>query len=236
MRRIWLPVMGGALLVVVDACAPVRQVRPLPAEAMQWRATFGGPVIHFAGAVLPIPFTSVGVDRGLTNRWTVGATAYPTAWLFGAFQMDAHALYGVYQPDPQQAPWIPGLSVGGALNYTIERWEWRHRLWPEASLNLWWELGPRVMIYGGVANWWELRTTRAHAQPQRYHWIWNPHLGIQWGRKRRTYQVEVKALAPFAPNDEVVVDYVKPFGRRGALGVYVAVAKQWRKASKSTVR
>ncbi len=232
MKKQWLqrlnrPGIGwlySLVAVFLWQCAPVRQVVPLPAEATEVRASLGGPVIHFAGAVLPIPFTSVGLDHGVRENLTVGGTIYPTAWLFGAFQVDAHVLYGLRSAG--QKCWQPGVSVGAALNYTIERWEWQQGFWPEVDLNLWWPMGSHSLVYGGLSNWFELKKFRAHDQPQPYHWIWNPHVGLQWGRGKRRFQLEMRMLAPFAPNDEVVVDYVKPWGRRGALGLYFAVGRR----------
>ncbi len=216
---------------VMVGCAPVRQIKPLPMGVVETRASLGGPLIHFGGAVIPIPFTSVGIDYGVRRHLTLGGTIYPTAWLFGAFQMDMHALYALYVPSATQSRGMPGVSLGAAINYTVERWAWRQGIWPEIDFNCWWQLGKRTLAYGGIGNWFELRSKRSHGQPQQYHWIWNPHLGVQWQAKRFHYQVEVKALAPFAPNDEVVVDYLKPFGRRGAMGIYVSVAKRWPKSA-----
>ena len=215
-----------ALLVglVLWRCAPVRQVAPLPEGSTEVRASLGGPLIHFAGAVMPIPFMSLGLDHGIRERLTVGGTIYPTAWLFGAFQVDAHALYGLRAPGDRW--WQPGVSAGAALNYTIDRWEWQQGLWPEVDLNVWWPAGAHAVVYAGLSNWFELKGRRAHDQPQSYHWIWNPHLGLRWGGGKWKYQLEARALAPFAPNDEVVVDYVKPWGRRGAAGVYFAVFRR----------
>ncbi|MFZ9612450.1 MAG: hypothetical protein ACO29Q_04140, partial [Crocinitomicaceae bacterium] len=62
----------GALLLVFASCAPARFVEPLKKGQQVITGNFGGPVAKIPGiGAIPIPFTSIGYGRGLTNKTTV---------------------------------------------------------------------------------------------------------------------------------------------------------------------
>jgi hypothetical protein len=50
--------------------------------------------------------------------------------------------------------------------------------------------------------------------------IFSPQLGHVFERGKWNYTLEVKFLAPYLSNQNIVVDYVSPFGKRGAMGAY----------------
>ena len=85
------------------SCGPTRYVRPLEQGEMAVSATLGGPFIGFAGAVIPIPFTTVGAGYGITEKITAHANLHPTAMLFGTMQADLGVTYGFFKPKG----WIP---------------------------------------------------------------------------------------------------------------------------------
>jgi hypothetical protein len=51
-------------------CAPSRFVKPLAKKQQAASFSFGGPIIKFAGAPIPIPFTTLAYGYGLTNKIT----------------------------------------------------------------------------------------------------------------------------------------------------------------------
>src|SRR3954466_887824 len=76
-------------------CAPSRYVKPLAKNSQAASFTFGGPVIGYAGAAIPIPFTTAGYARGITNRLTAFANLHSTSLMFANLQTDIGFTYGI---------------------------------------------------------------------------------------------------------------------------------------------
>lgn len=55
----------GVFILSVYACSPTRYVVPLEKGDKEVTAHFGGPMVNFAGAPIPIPLTSIGYGQGL---------------------------------------------------------------------------------------------------------------------------------------------------------------------------
>ena len=209
--RFLIPVLMAALLY---SCAPSRVVQPLKKGERTINASFGGPVINELGATFPIPLTTVTYAQGISDRAT----------LFGTLQGELGAVYGLVMPDSAKRL-LPGISIAPVINVASSVDD--SRLWPQLDANAYWQFGQRnSFVYAGVSNWFELSARRSHEEPQENHWIWNPQLGATLQREKWAYNLEFKYLAPGFSNQEVVVNYAKPFGDQGALGAYFSITKK----------
>lgn len=206
------------LALVYSSCAPSRYVRPLGKKQQAVTANFGGPMIGFAGTVIPVPLTSFGYGYGLDSLTTVYGNLHTTSLLYGVFQTDIGLCREFYH-----APCGLGLSGNLSGNFTFDRWEHQFRAWPELDLNVYKTYNSRgSFVYAGADTWFELSRFRAHQQPQNVHVIFNPHLGIQFVKTKWNFQLEGKFIAPNISSLPNVVDY-KGIGGHGAIGIYFGV-------------
>lgn len=210
-----------AFLLLLAACAPSRFVRPLQKNEQAVTAHFGGPLMGYSGAVIPIPLTSVGYGYGLDSSTTVFGNLHTTALLYGTGQVEL----GVCRSLLVRERW--GLSGTVSANLTFDKWEKQFRGWPSIDLNYYHAFGSRnSFVYAGAGNWFELSKYRAHHELQPVHWLFNPHAGVNFHRAKWDWQLETKYILPYRRNEPNVVDY-KGIGGYGALGVYFGAYRRF---------
>ena len=114
-------------------------------------------------------------------------------------------------------------------NLLVDTWEKNFKFWPQIDANLFWNfnLKRKDYFYLGVSNWFELAARRAHGEPQLNRWLFNPQAGITFDQPNWSYNVEAKYLAPNFSNQNIVVDYAKPWGENGGLGIYFSISKKF---------
>ena len=211
------------LVIFVTGCAPTRFVKPLDKEQKVINASFGGPLIGFAGMTIPVPLTSLTGGYGLKEDLTIFGSLHTTALLFGVIQTEFGVVKSFLTPDKFK----PGLTVTPVINLAIDKWKGNFKLWPQLDINAYWNYKDKDnYFYLGSSNWFELAGKKAHEEKQTTLWIGNFHAGHTFVRGKMDYNLEFKYLAPFFSNQDVVVDY-KSFGNNGAIGVYMSVTKKF---------
>lgn len=211
--------------VVFQSCMPTRMIKPLKKGEKAVGAHFGGPMINFAGAPIPVPFTSITGATGIKDDFTAFGSIHTTSALFGVAQVDLGVLKQIYQSQDSTF----GITVTPQVNMAIDRWEGNFKLWPVLDINAYWHYkkGNNNFAYTGVTNWFELARLRAHGEKQPNLWLPAINFGHQFTRSKMDYFVETKVIAPFNRNDENVVGYLPVFGQKGVLGVYFGFRKKF---------
>jgi hypothetical protein len=215
-----------ALFIVVilfQNCAPSRFVRPLEKKQQAVSFSFGGPLIKFRNAPIPIPFTTLAYGYGLSERATGYIGLHTTSLLFGNLQSDIGTTIGLSKPGERY-----GFSASPALQtaYNIRN-QTGFRVWPSLDLNAYWQ--PREKpsyVYAGVNAWFETETKKAHEQPQSRHAIPNLHLGYTVVKTKWQHQFEFSYLGLGIVNTPGVVDYIGVSGK-GTLGIYYSLIRKF---------
>jgi len=211
------------VLLFFQSCAPSRVVRPLKKGEKQLSANLGGPMLGFAGLVIPMPLSSISYAQGVSDKVTFFGGLHATAMLYGVFQTDIGASINLYHPDSSQF----GLSVNPVVNMAYDKWEGNFKLWPEIDVNAYWEFNQdKSFAYVGVSNWFELSNTRAHEEIQENRWLVNPHFGYTYVRNKWNYNFETKWLVPNIATKPNVVDY-KGVNGKGGIGIYFTVTRKF---------
>ena len=216
------------LIIEITGCAPSHFVKPLEHKQHAITGSFGGVLTHVPGvATIPIPNTSLGYGYGLKPKTTIYGNWYTTAAIFGVFQLDIGATQGLWQNSKKTM----GVSISPSFNFMVDVYEKNTRVWPQLDANYYVdyfskEKKDRVNknhFYIGMSNWFELQGTKAHDQKQTNHIIFSPQMGHVFERGNWNYTLEVKFLAPYASNQNIVVDYVSPFGKYGGMGTFFGI-------------
>jgi hypothetical protein len=218
------------LFALFVSCAPTRFIKPLEYKQHAITGSFGGALTNVPGvAVIPIPHTSLGYGYGLHKNTTVYGSWYTTAAVFGVFQMDAGITQSLWRDSLNRM----GITVSPGVNFMVDVFEKNARIWPQLDANYYFdykkwtketENGKQEQktnsFYFGFTNWFELQSTRAHVVTQKNRLIFSPQVGHIFERNKWNFTLEVKLMAPYASNQYIVVDYVSPLGKRGALGTF----------------
>lgn len=210
-------------LLSLAFCTPSRYVKPLQKKQGAASFSFGGPLIKFSNAPIPIPFTTLGYGRGVTDKITAFGNLHMTSLLFGNLQADAGCSIGLKSDDSHY-----GFSVSPAVQVAYNlRNKTGFRLWPTLDLNAY--LHPNKKnsyAYAGVNSWFELSAKKAHDQTQVRRLIPNTHLGYVFVRTKWQHQFELAYLAMGIANTPGVVEYIGVSGK-GSLGIHYSLIKKF---------
>lgn len=216
-------ILPAIVCLIAFACNPTRIVQPIPKGQVQVGANFGGPTIMLGTTPLPIPLTSVNVAYGLTAHTTSFVSLHTTALMYGVLQTDVGFTRQLIAPKR----FVPGISVSPIANVLFDKWEHQFSLYPQLDINAYWNYGSKNnLVYASLNNWFELRTTRVHNEPQPTHWLPSIGIGHQWNNTKYNIQCEVKYVAPTESNQNIVVDYVSP-ASKGAIGLYIGINRKF---------
>ena len=211
-----------AVTLFLLSCSPTLVVKPLAKGEQAVGVNIGGPLITFAGAPIPIPYSSDFYARGLNDKTTAFGSVHLTALAFGVFQTDIGICRELYAN--QKLQW--GVSVNPAMQIAVDRWEGKAKFWPQLDMNVYKNWGSKKMLYAGINNWFEPSTQRAHNEAQNKRWYINPHLGFLYSPRKWSYGIETKWVAPGVTNTPNVVDYIG-VNKKGAVGVYFQLIRRF---------
>ncbi len=207
------------------SCAPTPYVKTLEHRQHSVSASLGGPMLKIPGvATMPIPFIQAGYGYGLTKTTTVHGSWNVTSSIFGVMQLNAGASQQIWKHEDKM-----GATLAPSFNFMVDVFEKNVRFYPQLDGNYYFNYRQNEQekrtnyAYVGFTNWFDLSSTKAHGVPQSNHLIFNPQIGHVFEREHWNFQLEAKLLAPYKSNQNIVVDYVSPFGNKGALGVYFGV-------------
>jgi hypothetical protein len=218
----------GAGLTFLWSCAPARFVEPLKKGEEVISGHFGGPMAKIPGiGVIPIPFSSVGYGRGLTDQTTVFGNLHLTSLAFGVGQFELGASQKLWSTDRM------GISGQLNTNVLIDFYTGANRIWPQLDANYYYKYGLKSFrigeqrnynfMYAGISNWFDFYGTESQGRPNEQLWIPSLQFGHQWIRPKWSYQAEIKILAPFESNENIVVPYPSMLQNRGATGLYFGI-------------
>ncbi|MCC7050402.1 MAG: hypothetical protein IT239_01305 [Bacteroidia bacterium] len=210
------------LVLILASCSPSQFVKPLAKKEQAVNASFGGPMIANLGAPIPIPFINVNYGYGIDSATTLWGGLNLTSALFGNFQTQLGATRALI--NNQGA--VPGVAATVSTNI-IYRNTKAFNFYPQLDINAWWSFGKEKQhyFYTGLSNWFEVKATRAHNEPQLYNWFLIPQAGVRFKKNSWSYFLETKLIAPNVSNRDIVVNYVSPVKNHGAFGVYLGISK-----------
>jgi len=210
-------------LAFLPACAPTRFVKPLEKHQSAVGFNAGGPLIHFAGKVIPIPFSSFYYGYGLTEKGTLSVGWHATALAYENLQSDLAYTHSL----SVQKSWIPAFSATAGIQTIMGLREKALRIYPSLDMNAYWEYGRnRHMSYVNLNNWFDPHPGKI-VEGTDYH-FWRPSVGIGQFYRNGNWEfgLEYKFLGFTLDNTRTVVNFANDLPV-GAQGVYLQVFKKF---------
>ena len=226
-------------IITLSACGPSRFVVPLDKGEQAVAVSVGGPVVNVPGiASIPLPMSSVTYGKGVQDGMTFYGSWFTTAALFGTFQFDAGMTKRLWEAKRKKH----GVTTSVGLNFAADIFEWNTKFWPQVDFNYYWKYNYRDQIqddlltggtpkanfaYAGIGTWYELSRFRAHGEPQEMFVLPMLNLGHDFNWNKWSLKTEVKFIAPFTSNENVVLDYRSLTGDFGATGLYFGITRRF---------
>jgi hypothetical protein len=212
-----------SILCFAFSCTPIRYVKPLEKKKHAANLSFGGPLIKYGAATIPVPFLTANYGYGIDSTLTGFASVNITSALFGNAQLEL----GVTKQILKQNKYIPAVSFTPVANIIYKNKD-AHKLYPQLAINAFWEYGKRKnLVYVSLDNWFELSAKRAYDIKQPNHWMFMPTVGHSFAGKKWNFNIEAKVIAPNLSNQNLVVDYQTPIKNHGAFGVYIGYTRKF---------
>ncbi len=217
--------------LLIWSCAPTKLIKPLEKGEQRILGHFGGPVASVPGiGSIPLPFTSLGYANGIWNKTTVFGSIYPTSMLFGVAQADIGSTSTLWSSKKNNQ----GLSISPSVNIVVDCYTGENRFWPQVDMNYYIDYlhyktfdgqgklsrEKQNSAYLGISNWFDPYLYESQGRKNEQFWIPSLQIGHAWQRKRWSYQLECKLLAPIYSNEDIVVNYPSFLGNKGAIGAY----------------
>lgn len=211
------------LFALLSNCAPSRYVKPLAEKQHAASFSFGGPLIKFSGAPIPIPFSTLGYGYGLTDNVTLYGNLHTTSALFGNGQLDLGTTFTIYKKENKF-----GITASPAfqLAYNIRN-ATGFRVWPSADVNAYFHPAKKPSyLYAGINSWFEFSKLKAHDETQQKHILPNLQAGYVVVKTKWQHQFECKYLGIGIPNLPGVVDYIG-VAHKGSFGIYYSLVRKF---------
>ncbi len=210
-------------LLGFSACNTTRFVKPLKQKEVAVGLDFGGPLINFGKAKIPVPFSSVAVGYGVDSTFTVFGGLHITALAFGTAQLDLGITKQVLAP---QKGWIPGISLSPKLNLMADVFKGNFRIYPELGSNFYWKYLKKQdhFFYLAVASWFDFWPTQKGLPKQYLHPVFA--LGHTFENAKMRYTVEAKLIGVNSSNKGGPIQF-NGIGDRGTWGFYISVFRKF---------
>jgi len=213
----------ATICVLTQYCAPARFVKPLAKKHQALAASFGGPLINFSGAPIPVPFTTIGYGYGLTDGITCYGNLHTTSLMFRNFQADLGATIKLYEKEKKYGISIsPALQIARSFVYNNTL-----RVWPNLDANAYFHFKERdSYFYTGINTWFELSGFKAHNEPVSQHVLPNLNVGYVFVHPKWSHQFQLGYMGLGIANLPNVAGYIGLAGT-GALSVHYSLVRKF---------
>ncbi len=202
-------------ILFICSCSTTRFVEPLDKGDLAVGINAGGPLLVFSGSSIPLPLSGVYAGYGLKDNLTVYGSLHTTSLIFQTLQLEAGVRSNLYKGEKL----IPSVSGGLALNGIVDFRAFNSRIYPELSINPYWNYG-RWQTYIGAQAWLDFYEGGTPNNPNNF-FVPSLSLGQSVDLGKWNLAFEYKRLGFNIDTDFSVVRYITP-GNIGAQGLYIS--------------
>ncbi len=212
------------VLLSLTACNTTRFVKPLAKKQVAVGVDFGGPLIDFVGAKIPVPFSSITTGYGIDSTLTAFAGFHTTAIAFGTVQLDLGVVKELYR---SRKAYIPSISVAPVVNMMLDGFDGNFRAYPQVDVNFYWQYWKDKphYFYVSVNSWFDFYPKVYTTLPTN---IYQPAfaLGHTFENKKMRYTLEAKYMGVNENSGGSPVVY-NGIGGKGSFGVYLSIFRKF---------
>lgn len=204
-------------LFVFTGCGVTQPVRPIEEGTTEVIASFGGPIIPFAGIAIPVPYLNVGAMYGYRPALTLYGNAHITALLFKDVGVDA----GFSARLLPEKGIRPEITVNGRGYFFWDAFRGSTmRFYPAGSVIGSYAFGERSLWYFGADNLYQFTTSDLFV---------SPFVGYSFPvSSAMMMQLETKWVAMNHDTRHGIFEGTASVNGKGNIGVYAGIQYQWK--------
>jgi hypothetical protein len=190
-------------------CSATQPVRVLQEDETRIAASLGGPIIPFGSTAIVLPYTTLGIEYGITSDITLFGSIHPTTILFKNVALDGGAAIRILKEE-KYFPEVTAKATGYFF-WDVGRANDK-RFFPMISVNGSYFVGEKKLIYFGADNLYQMHTPR---------YFLSPFLGYQFPvAENISFQIETKWLALNLNTSHGIFEGYGSLNGRGNVGIY----------------
>lgn len=147
---------------LLTGCGVTQPVRPIEEGTTHVIASFGGPLIPFAGVAIPVPYLNVGALYGYQPNLTVFGNAHITALLFKDVGIDAGFASRIL---PEKGI-RPEITFNGRAYFFWDAFRGNTtKFYPAGTISASYAINERSLFYFGADNLYQMSTSDLFVSP-----------------------------------------------------------------------
>lgn len=204
-------------------CAAHTNLTPVGSGQLKANLSVGGPIVEAFDTHIPVPYSTAGVDYGLTARLDLNCNLHLLPF---AYRLAAADVGLTWFPVLIKARWPtlgiqPGVFVLASLKKGMSEY---FRLYPLVSSSAAWRLGSG-MVYSGFNI--VLPFSKADYDEEAASFIFSPFIGYRWRLgARMALFTEIKLHGANIRSDQLVPGY-SAIGKHGAISTLFAFQRSF---------
>lgn len=204
------------IMLTALGCGVTQPVRVLEKDQVRVTTSFGGPVVPSSIPTVVIPYGTVGVMAGLSDRVTVTGNVHIPLVALETLGIDGGAAVRIVPEDG----FVPEVTAKGTALIITDFKPGSSRLFPEVSVNGSYTLGESVIAYAGVENMFQFTGTE--------HFFLGPFAGAEIRLSRKfALQGEAKWMAANINTRDGIFEGQASFRGMGYFGLFMGASYGW---------
>jgi len=211
------------LTTILISCAAHTSLEPVGKGHLDANLSFGGPIIAAFGTRIPIPYTTMGVNYGLTDRINLNGNLHLFSLAYSISGVDIGVAYfpvsnkGIIPTVGVQ----PRLLALASLKKNIDS---RFRIYPFITNSAAWQFGSGIIYTGFDLT---IPLTSPDYDDEAAAAILSPFFGYRWKLgKRMRLLTEIKWQGANIHSDQLAVEYL-PIARHGAITTLISLERSF---------
>lgn len=219
---------GSSLILLIVAvallnCSAHTNLEPSGKSQMNGNVSLGGPVVAAFGTHIPVPYTTVGINYGVSEQMDVNMNFHLFSLMYKIAGLDFGGTY-FFSGQDDEIPTI-GLQVRlltfGSLKSTVEE---QFRVYPVLSGSAAWKTGHGIFYSGFDVT---LSLARSEYDSEAADAIISPFTGYRWNLGKRYHLfTEIKWHGANIPSENLSVEYTPIIGL-GALTPLISLERSF---------
>lgn len=222
MKKFFLISISLSFILIIG-CAAHTDIEPIGKDNLSANFSVEGPIVNAFGTKIPVPYTTVGVDYGLNDKFDINGDFHLLSLPFKILGFD---LGSTWFPCSNQGK-LPTIGIQTRLLTLISlksHVDKRLKIYPIISNSASWKINKGLIYIGSDIT---IPFSLSDYDENAVNTIFSPFLGYRWSIGKSTYIfTEIKWHGANVRTDQLAVEYL-PINNYGALTTLFSIQRSF---------